>query len=689
MVDALRNFATSLITVAPSPALSGGSLTIMSGDAAGEFAAAPFYATCWPSGVVATKANAEIVRVTLVTIDTFNITRAQDNSIAQPIAIGWQIEQGVTVALLAQIMGLTTTETARALAAEAAETSRAEAAEASLASGPYDAMVASLNPSAWWKLNDGVGSTVAHDSSGHCLDGTVTGTVTFGQPGPITGTPANTSALFDGSTGQIISSFAAPHQSTTGLVWANITASGADKFLISAGDSSAGWSLYIDGVGDLHVVLTSVVDDNTSIQPSTGWHFFSIILDASGHPTVYVDGVDVYSIPASTSVAPTSSFFIGAQNSVLYAPGEISEVAVLPVALTAAQVLALYNAAPKFGEAHYPHVATDSLSVAGKNVIINGGFDICQRTNVFTPAVTSKTYTADRWFMLAGTASQYTAEQASGVSPPGFKYVLRFQRINGSISTAQSILGQGIESANVIPLQGKVVTLSFFARAGVNYSQALNVLSMGLYSGTGTDEDPSAGYTGQVTVATYNAKMTTSWQRFSFTGVVPVTATELRLLASYTPVGTAGAADYFDITGVQLELGPVATVFSRAGGDIQGELAKCQRYYYKANSANASDGYNIYGMGQCIATTNAVCYVFFPVTMRVAPSTFTSSAASQLAIDTANGTGTAVTAIGLNRATPNLADIAITVASGMVAGNATTLHSNANQTSYLAFSAEL
>jgi hypothetical protein len=46
----------------------------------------------------------------------------------------------------------------------------------------------------------------------------------------------------------------------------------------------------------------------------------------------------------------------------------------------------------------------------------------------------------------------------------------------------------------------------------------------------------------------------------------------------YTPTGTAGAADYFEITGVQLEQNIQPTPFEQR--PIGTELALCQRYYY-------------------------------------------------------------------------------------------------------------
>jgi hypothetical protein len=105
-MDALKNFAVSLVATAPSPATSGTSLVVTAGQGS-YFPATPFDATIWPSGVQPTNTNAEIVRVTNVSTDTFTITRAQYGTTAQSIAVGYQIAQTVDANLLNQLAPLT------------------------------------------------------------------------------------------------------------------------------------------------------------------------------------------------------------------------------------------------------------------------------------------------------------------------------------------------------------------------------------------------------------------------------------------------------------------------------------------------------------------------------------------------------------------------------------------------------
>jgi len=104
-MDALKNFAYSLVATAPSPATSGTSLVVTAGQGA-YFPATPFDATIWPSGAQPTNTNAEIVRVTNVSTDTFTITRAQYGTTAQSIAVGYQIAQTVDANLLNQLAPL-------------------------------------------------------------------------------------------------------------------------------------------------------------------------------------------------------------------------------------------------------------------------------------------------------------------------------------------------------------------------------------------------------------------------------------------------------------------------------------------------------------------------------------------------------------------------------------------------------
>lgn len=95
MPDQHANFATSLVATAPSPATSGASLVVTTGEGS-RYAAPPFNASVGPANTVLTPANSEIVRVTARSTDTLTITRAQEGSSARSIVVGDQVFAGAT-----------------------------------------------------------------------------------------------------------------------------------------------------------------------------------------------------------------------------------------------------------------------------------------------------------------------------------------------------------------------------------------------------------------------------------------------------------------------------------------------------------------------------------------------------------------------------------------------------------------
>ena len=290
---------------------------------------------------------------------------------------------------------------------------------------------------------------------------------------------------------------------------------------------------------------------------------------------------------------------------------------------------------------------------AGKNACINGGFDIWQRGTSFVG--TALNYTADRWMgvRFGYAAGQTMTRQNSGLT--GIQYCSRIQRDSGNTGTGVLSYFYAMETADSYRFAGQTITMTFYARAGANFSAASSVLNLLFTTGTGTNEanGNQSGWTGSVGTSRNNT-LTTSWQRFTQTFTIPSNVTQIGWNFSYTPVGTAGANDYYEITGCQLELGSYATTFSRAGGTIQGELAACQRYYWNATTAN-----NTIGAGVVSSATNAFISVKLPQTMRIVPTlTYTTAStleqsgsaavtAASIAVGGLDGVGLGCTASGM------------------------------------------
>jgi hypothetical protein len=136
---------------------------------------------------------------------------------------------------------------------------------------------------------------------------------------------------------------------------------------------------------------------------------------------------------------------------------------------------------------------------------------------------------------------------------------------------------------------------------------------------------------------------------------------------------------------VQLEYGSKATPFETATGTLQGELAACQRYYYRqAGGSPASP----YAAGYADSTTRAVFPFRLPVTMRIEPNVIEFSA---VGINFYGAGQIAVTSVTLDstHAGPDVVLLIAAVSSGLTQYRPYDLSNNNNGAGYIGLSAEL
>jgi hypothetical protein len=330
---------------------------------------------------------------------------------------------------------------------------------------------------------------------------------------------------------------------------------------------------------------------------------------------------------------------------------------------------------------------------AGKNKIINGDFRVNQRS--FTSTTSSTAFTYDRFQTRATdgtttfTANTFTAGSGPVTSIPALNY-LTIQTTGQTLVSARSAILQKIE--DVRTLSDQTATISFYAKASAGSpSVAANFAQIFGSGGSST-----------VDVAGQKAAITTSWAKYSFTFTIPsVTGKTIGSNSGlWAFIWTSAGSDFntqtaslgiqtatIDIWGVQVEYGSYATPFQTAsGGSIQGELAMCQRYYYRT-SAETGNQYATFGSGYMTSTTNFQSILQYPVTMRVSPT----------AIDYANiiaynfgFTSYAISSVsfGGNRInnTQALLNFAVT---GATAGQVGLFSSDNSTTGYFGLSAEL
>jgi hypothetical protein len=278
------------------------------------------------------------------------------------------------------------------------------------------------------------------------------------------------------------------------------------------------------------------------------------------------------------------------------------------------------------------------------------------------------TYTADRWFASApsSTVSAVVSKQAN-TTIPGFGQAFQFGRQQNASTTSAITVGQIVESADSIRAQSQPVTLSFWALAGSNLSASNNTMGVQVIQGTGTDQSATSAlagtWTGQANVISTTQGITATATRYTFSGTVASNATQLGVLLNYTPTGSAGAGDFIQLLGVQLEIGGQPTPFEHRDAEV--ELALAQRYAFQVNEP--ASGVTV-AVGAVTGTNRFNFMVPLPVQMRAAPSVTVVNGSFG-----AQFTGSYLAVTGLAGATAHTPNFIALVASATGASNSGTI----------------
>ena len=256
------------------------------------------------------------------------------------------------------------------------------------------------------------------------------------------------------------------------------------------------------------------------------------------------------------------------------------------------------------------HVTVDGVAMpssgplSNRNLIINGAMQVAQRGTNATSKTSDGYFTCDRWHANIDTIGTWSFDQSSTVpSGSGFATSLKVSCTTADASPAagdsifiqQRIEGQDLQQLAKGTSSAKAVTLSFWVRSSktgthiveirddintrhIAKSYTIAVADTWQFITLTYDGDTS----GTLTNSNIRALDINYWlgAGSGFTSGTLATSWAARTLAN-SAVGQVNLADNntntFYITGVQLEVGSVATPFEhRSYGD---ELARCQRYY--------------------------------------------------------------------------------------------------------------
>ena len=280
-------------------------------------------------------------------------------------------------------------------------------------------------------------------------------------------------------------------------------------------------------------------------------------------------------------------------------------------------------------------------ALSNRNLIINGAMQVAQRGTSVASVSTGGYYTCDRWkFVETGTPTAVYTFTQDTTGPNGFSNSFKVATTTADATpTGLNAISYFVEGFDLQRLgygssDANTSTLSFWVKSSQtgtcavlvylfdgNLSLTLNytvdaadtweykTLNIPTNTSQAIANDNTAGleldFVIMADTATYGTTAQTTWDTYS-------SATRAY---GQTLNAAATTSDYFQITGVQLEVGDTATPFEhRSYGQ---ELALCQRYYYDITYASSAARF---GWGHSTATTQARLHFQTPVPMRATPS---------------------------------------------------------------------
>ena len=275
-----------------------------------------------------------------------------------------------------------------------------------------------------------------------------------------------------------------------------------------------------------------------------------------------------------------------------------------------------------------------------RNIIINGAMQVAQRGTSFT-SVTASAYHLDRFqYNLTGTVGASTVTQNTVSDLAGFTKSLKVDVTTADASLASgdrlslryAIEGQDLQQVAKGTSSAEQLTLSFYIKATKTGTQIVELFDIDNSRHCAKSVTINSSNTWEKKTITYPADTTGAFDNDNanslsiFFGLACGTDFTSGTLATAWASNTnanrfVGQVNHFDstsnnfeITGVQLEVGSVATPFEhRSFGE---ELLLCQRYFQDF----AFSGTNVFPLNPLEGSPNRVPMPQFAPPMRTAPT---------------------------------------------------------------------
>lgn len=266
-------------------------------------------------------------------------------------------------------------------------------------------------------------------------------------------------------------------------------------------------------------------------------------------------------------------------------------------------------------------VSIGTSSTIGKNLLLNGSFLVSQSGTSFAVPASTTQYTSDMWQIKTNANQAFTVTNLTGISG------IKVQRNSGQTGTGQVLFGQSLTINQSYGTASNILTLSFVAAKGANYSgPGLDAI---IVTGTGSSDSSAINgtWTGGATQGAALA-ITTTLTRYTFTSTALASnVTQVAVFFGMTPSGTAGADDSYTIKDVKIEIGSVYTGYEYLS--YYETLQSVLPFHYRMTQASGCYYAMVFGY---VTTGNTVKYgrggIVFPVQMRATPTVVYDTAAN-------------------------------------------------------------
>jgi hypothetical protein len=290
-------------------------------------------------------------------------------------------------------------------------------------------------------------------------------------------------------------------------------------------------------------------------------------------------------------------------------------------------------------------------NIAGRN----GGFEVWQGGTSMSVAASAVAYTVDGWYLFSGASQASTVSRQTG-NTNGSSYACRVQRNAGQTGTGAQIFAFPLDVDELKKMAGQSVILQFNVSTGVSWSPTSGTLSYAVYTGTGAPVKQYLGtYAGSVTAISGSVNLAQGAAAATTLSSIVAIASNIgqaEIQFTWSPVGTAGANDWFQIDDVSLSVVPagisaIKPAFERS--DFLWDLQRCRRHYETSYSYGTAPGANTQvnaDWSRCISTGSFLVSVRCQVEKRATPmvTPYSTGGASGNVFNNATTTNVAATA---------------------------------------------